>query len=416
MFCLLRGLRDLSRVLVTNARMWYSLNTIRILSRHGHEVYAVDSSRNSGGLYSRYTKERFLTPCLTKRPREYMESIVDIVESRGIEIIVPPYEEVFVLSYYRYMLPDKVKILLSSYPVLAMLHDKYHMSRYAKRIGIPTPKTALLRDFREGEWEFPVILKPRHGRGAAGVKRVKDLEHLRAIIPTLKTNEYLVQQELPRVQFCSMGLALEGELKGNTIYRNLREFPESGGTGTSRVTVEVNEITDYVNRIVKDLKYTGFFGADFLYDEKTGTYNIVDVNPRLNPGIFTGYVSGIDLPTLYMDLILRPNEVTPRFSSNGSGSFTLFLEIGWFFSVLFKGKFRKLSSIFKKGPKLKEDIWDVRDIKPFFVVLWIMFLSLFAGPFYGGDQEFVVAGSTFDDKLFEKPEELLELEKDNIAS
>lgn len=405
----------MSRILVTTARMWYSLNAIRILAKQGHQVYAVDSTRNSGGLYSKYVEERFLSPPLTSQPREYIDFIVDIVKSKNIEAILPSYEEVFVLSYYKDLLPEQLKVLISPYPVLAMLHDKYHMTRYAERLGIPVPKTLLLKDFRPEEWQFPVILKPRRGRGAAGVKRVRGLPQMKAIMGTLNSEEYLVQQELPRVQYCTIGVAYEGKLKGNTIYKNLREFPESGGTGTSRLSVKVEKITDYIERIVKDLNYTGFFAADFLYDKSTDTYNIVDVNPRLNPGIYAGYVSGVDLPTMYVDLLLNPESVETVFSRNGTGSYTLFLEIGWFFSTLFKGKFRRLFSIFKKGPKLKEDVWDWRDIKPFFVVFWIMLLSVFAGPFYGGDQEFVVEGAKFDDKLLEKPEELIELEKENIA-
>ncbi|HAA85579.1 MAG TPA: ATP-utilizing protein [Kosmotogaceae bacterium] len=405
----------MSRVLVTTARMWYSLNTIRILAKHGHQVYAVDSTRNSGGLYSKYVKERFLSPPLTSKPREYIDFIVDLVGSRGIEVILPTFEEVFVLSYYRHMLPEKVKILLAPYPVLAMLHDKYHMVRYAEKIGIPTPKTALLKDFDANEWEFPLVIKPRRSRAAVGVKSFTSISDLQQVYPTVNAEEYLVQEKLPAVQYCTLGLAFDGELRGNTIYKNIREFPEGGGIGTNRQTVEVAEISDYVKKIVKSLDYTGFIGADFLFDQKTGKYNLVDVNPRMNPGLFLSHTSGVDLPGMYMQLLHNPEKVFQRFAAAGNVSYTIFLEIGWFFSALFKRRFRKLLEVLRRSSKQKEDVWDWHDVKPFFVVFWKMLLSAMVGPFFGGEQEFLLSGCSFDDSLFEKPRELIELERENIA-
>ena len=404
----------MTRVLVTTARMWYSLSTIRILSRHGFGVYAVDSTRNSGGLYSKYVKESLISPPLS-RPGDYMEFIVELVVSRGIDVILPTFEEVFVLSYYRHMLPDKVRLLLAPYPVLAMLHDKYHMTRYAEKIGIPTPKTVLMKDFDANEWEFPLVIKPRRSRAAVGVKAFSSLNDLQQVYPTVNAEEYLVQEKLPAVQYCTLGLAFNGALKGNTIYKNMREFPEGGGVGTNRQTVEVAEISDYMEKIIKSLDYTGFIGADFLFDQRTGKYNLVDVNPRMNPGLFLSHTSGVDLPGMYMELLHNPEKVFQRLSAAGNGSYTIFLEIGWFFSALFKGRFRKLLGVLRRTPKQKEDVWDWRDMKPFFVVFWKMLLSALVGPFFGGEQEFLLSGCSFDDSLFEKPRELIELEKENIA-
>ncbi|HPE53259.1 MAG TPA: ATP-utilizing protein, partial [Mesotoga prima] len=100
------------RVLVTGARMWYAINTIRLLARSGHEVFAADSSRLSGGLYSRYLKGKFIYPSVGENSSAFVESVIEKIEELKIDVLCPTFEEGFVFSKYIGRLEGRVNVLV----------------------------------------------------------------------------------------------------------------------------------------------------------------------------------------------------------------------------------------------------------------------------------------------------------------
>ncbi|ACR80449.1 protein of unknown function DUF201 [Kosmotoga olearia TBF 19.5.1] len=401
----------LARVLVTCARMMYALNTIRLLHKEGHEVYAADSVKSAGGLYSRYVKKSFIYPYVSRQSEEFINFILKIVEEHKIDVLLPGFEDAFVISYYKDRFEGKVKLLVADFSKVAFLHDKYSVSRLAEKIEIPSPKTVLFRDFEPTEWDFPVIIKPRRNRGALGIRFVKDFNELKKLSGKLNASEYLVQEPLPRVQYCTTGIAYNGKLIANVIYKNIREYPEAGGFGTYRISYDIPEITDYVEKIVEEIDYTGFICADFLYDEKRDTYFITDVNPRMSPGLYVGYASGIDFPKLYVDLLMDPDSVKPIKAKTGTGSYTGYLEVGWFFAVLFKGKFKKLKGFFGSRKGMMDDVWDSKDPLPAFVMFFSMLSSAVIGPLFGGQEEFYYTGCLFESEYFPEMQAVEELQR-----
>jgi len=145
--------------------MMYALNTIRLLHKEGHEVYAADSVKSAGGLYSRYVKTSFIYPYVSEQSEEFIDFLLKIVEEHKIDVIIPGFEDAFVISYYKDRFEGKVKLLVSDFSKVAFLHDKYSVSKLAEKIGIPSPKTVLLRDFESSEWSFPVINQAEKEQG-----------------------------------------------------------------------------------------------------------------------------------------------------------------------------------------------------------------------------------------------------------
>ncbi|OAA27212.1 hypothetical protein AT15_05170 [Kosmotoga arenicorallina S304] len=401
----------MAKVLVTTARMMYSLDSIRLLHRAGHEVYAADSVRMSAGLYSRYVKKYFIYPKVSEESEEFINFILKVVEDYKIDIIIPGFEDTFVFAYYLDKFEGKAKLLLSDYSKLAFLHDKYSVSKLAEVLKIPSPKTVLLRDFKEEEWTFPVVIKPRRNRGAIGIKVIDSIDVLKKIGSTVNADEYMVQQLLPKTQFCTTGMAYKGKLLSNVVYKNIREYPEEGGFGTYRLTYNVPEIDEYVAQIVEELDYTGYICTDFLYDSEKNTYYITDVNPRMSPGVYVAYAAGVNFPKMYVDLLEDPisvQEVKPKI---GVGSYTSPLELGWFLAVLFKGKFKKLKGFFKRDKGMLDDVWDIRDPIPFFAMFGSMLFSAVIGPLVGGQQESYYLGCLYDRKYFSDSVALEKLQK-----
>jgi hypothetical protein len=84
------------------------------------------------------------------------------------------------------------------------------------------------------------------------------------------------------------------------------------------------------------------------------------------------------------------------------------MEIGWFFSTLFKGKFGNLKGFFRSRKRLKDDSWDVRDQAPFFVMLMAMLNTAIFGPLKGGQTKSFSLGATCDIESLDEEENLNE--------
>ncbi|MBN2218909.1 MAG: ATP-grasp domain-containing protein [Kosmotogaceae bacterium] len=399
------------RVLVTGARMWYAINTIRLLARSGHEVFAADSSRFSGGLYSRYLKGKFIYPSVGENSNAFVESVTEKIEELKIDVLCPTFEEGFVFSKYIGMLEGRVNVLVPSYDHIALLHDKYSMTTYARSLGVNVPKTSLLKNFSLEGCEFPVIIKPRNQRSAEGIFKVNSRSEFEKRCKNLEEEKYLVQEWKEPYQICTTGLAHNGHLIGNIIYHNIREYPESGGIGTCRVSIECEKVLGEVKKIVSDLNYSGFISMDFLHDRINGEYYLVDVNPRMSPGLLIAYNSGVDMVKAYLELATGSEVSEVKSPKIGYGTFTTAMEIGWFFSTLFKGKLKNLKGFFRSRKKLKDDSWDVRDPIPFFVMLLSMLNTAVFGPLRGGQTKSFSLGATCDTESLGSEDESSEKKK-----
>jgi hypothetical protein len=87
------------------------------------------------------------------------------------------------------------------------------------------------------------------------------------------------------------------------IYRPLRTYPARGGTSAHRQTIVHPEIEQITRQMARATGWTGFLGFDFIEDEKSGELNLIDANPRPNPGLTLGVLSGIDWAGLQLDLL-----------------------------------------------------------------------------------------------------------------
>lgn len=388
------------RVLVTGARLWYALNSVRLLAREGHEVFAADSSKISGGLYSKYLKGKFIYPAVSGKSDEFINCLLKKIEELDIDVLYPTFEEGFVISRFINRFQGRVKVMLPLHKHIQLLHDKLSMTRYAQSLKIPTPFTALLKDCDRKRLKFPLVIKPRDQRSAEGVKRVDSLAELQSLSGALDGSRFIVQEWKQPHQICTMGLAYNGKLVGNVIYHNLREYPPTGGVGTCRISIEKSELETHVKKLVSNLNYSGFISTDFLHNPENGQHYLVDVNPRMSPGLLVGHHSGINFAKAYLDMIESPETVFLPEAATGTGTYTTAMEIGWYAGTLFKGQFRKLRAFFKSRKGLKDDTWDARDPIPFLVVLFSMAYTAIFGHFIGGQAEGFLRGATYDSSKF----------------
>lgn len=132
----------------------------------------------------------------------YAEAVLDLCVRHDLSLVVPTIDpELAPLSQAKQSFVDAgVEVAISSPETIAIARDKLATARFLTELGIATPRTELLelnaRSFED--WNFPLIVKPRHGSASRGVRTVANASELGAITGD---EEMVVQERLVGVEY-----------------------------------------------------------------------------------------------------------------------------------------------------------------------------------------------------------------------
>src|SRR5688572_25429963 len=111
-------------VLVTNARNRIAYNVVRSLGQRGVVVYAADFVPRSMSFASRYTKSHFVYPSPFRDPEGFMRCITEQIGRLAPKVLIPVYEETFLLAKHKEMLSPLVSFALPDYSQILIAHNK----------------------------------------------------------------------------------------------------------------------------------------------------------------------------------------------------------------------------------------------------------------------------------------------------
>jgi carbamoyl-phosphate synthase large subunit len=291
-----------TRVLVTGAGGPAGVAVIRsLLARDDVDVYAADMDGWASGLYLVPADRRRIVPA--GRSDGFVDALIAMSRDDGIDVLFSTVDvELPGLAARRSDLEAiGTRLAAPSRETLVTCLDKYLLSqRVAGSARIP--ETRLLN--REGvgaDWVFPVIIKPRSGAGSRGVRLIPD----RGTLEALGTDEsIIIQENLPGEEFSVDVLA---DLDGNVIAAvpRSRERVDSGVSIAGR-TVRRSELSDTAGAVARAIGLTGVANVQLRYSTE-GVPALLEVNPRFPGAMPLTIASGVDMPSLLLDLVLgRP--------------------------------------------------------------------------------------------------------------
>jgi predicted ATP-grasp superfamily ATP-dependent carboligase len=136
----------MARVLVTDAARGSAIAFIRSLGRRGVQVVAADHQPRSPGFRSRYASERLLYPDPAVAPEAAIEELLVAAKRRRVDLIVPVTDEMLLpLSAARERFAGVCALAVPDPDALATVTDKRETLALGRRLGVPTPRTALMR-------------------------------------------------------------------------------------------------------------------------------------------------------------------------------------------------------------------------------------------------------------------------------
>lgn len=315
-------------VLVTDAGRGSAIAFIRSLGRKGWRVIAADSEPGSPGLRSRFAAEQLVYPDPREAPERFVETILQAVRSRGIDLIVPVTDEAILpLAGAREEFAGLCRLALPEPDALAVVTDKLKTLELAERVGVPAPRTRVVSTVDEAlaaadELGWPVVLKPQASRiyrEEAGVEAFKvtyaeDQNDLAARMRRFEGRcQVLLQEYYPGTGYGVELLMHRGRPLAAFQHRRLREVPVQGGASAFRESVALDPALyrDSV-RLLEALCWTGLAMVEF----KVGASGprLMEINGRVWGSLPLAVLSGMDFPAKMAELYLfgpPPEEVEP---------------------------------------------------------------------------------------------------------
>lgn len=370
-------------VIVTNARNRIAYNIVKTLGRKGIPVYSADSVPRAMSFSSRYSKGHFLYPSPFTDQQGFIDCLIENIIRLRAEVLIPVFEETFLIAKHKDRLSQYVKLVLPSYDQILIAHNKDKWESVARSLNIQVPKTVTIEDSRNQKADlqslsYPVFIKPKQGGGAWAIKQIDSSQELQTLLNQplyldRPWNRFFIQEKIIGETMCVAMLFCNGEYRAKIAYKQLRDYPVTGGQATLRISIRNKDAETNFQRVLEELNWHGVCQADFVVDSRTGVPYLIDINPRFWGSLVQGIACGVDFPYLIFRMAVEGDVEPIRDFSVGVTTRWLGGDLMTFIPLLkrSKNKFQFIREfvLASRGKVLFDDI-SITDPVPFFS--WIL--------------------------------------------
>jgi carbamoyl-phosphate synthase large subunit len=228
---------------------------------------------------------------LTTDP-EYIPIIESICDVENIDLIVPTIDDelpLFGRVRPRFEAND-VWVAVSSEETGRICNDKYLTYEFARMNGIESPRTRTVDELDFNDVEYPVIVKPRHGRGSIQVFEARDEQQLRFFSEYVQ--DALIQDLLSGTEFT---VDVCSDFDGRVISAVPRErLVIRAGVSDKGITRRNKPVLEFACHVAESLQLVGPANIQCMWDGNKAS--LIEVNPRFSGGIPLTIESGADFP------------------------------------------------------------------------------------------------------------------------
>jgi len=229
----------------------------------------------------------------------YIDFLKEVISKENIKGFLPISEyEIEVLKSRRNEFDDLgVRLFMNNHKILDNFLDKLKTVYYLKSINVKVPKTMLLNDYN-GEFGYPVIIKPRKGCGGKGILAAEcpdDLEYM-----SKKNDGSLIVQEYigTDAEDYTTGVFSDGNLVSSISFKRKLGF---GSLSVEAVLVNEPFLDNMAQHISKE---TGLIGSINIQSRRSGDVFIpYEINPRLSSTMLFRKKFGFDDAVWWLNVL-----------------------------------------------------------------------------------------------------------------
>lgn len=219
----------------------------------------------------------------------FIKTLVDLAMELKLDFLVSGVDEELPILAKNSKLFNCV-IFSPNYSFISLMLDKYSCMNAISQYGLTTPKTYMLCDVEK--LCFPMIIKPRTGRGSRGVYIIHSLEELSSYCILYKQpyNELIVQELIIGQEYTVLVSA-----NNNQELNSIAPVKVEQKNGiTIKATLEHNEP---INRYIID--YHKIFPTSCIYNfqcmiTESGDVYPFEINPRISTTFCLSLTAGFD--------------------------------------------------------------------------------------------------------------------------
>lgn len=251
--------------------------------------------------------------------QEYLDTILEVCRQESVTHLIPLTDpEVDVISSVRERFFDLgVTVCLPPSSCVETCRDKLllHDRFVDDHIVQPIPSRALAQweELRSG---FPLLAKPRNGRSSEGLVKLENEQDVEHLLRGDHDRRYIVQPFYPGAVHVVDVLRNAGTGTVSVVCRK-ELIRTSNGAGLSVAIHGCTVLRRQAEWLADQLDVHGCICMEFL--EYSGTYFLMDINPRFSAGVAFSSIAGydmvfntlrcflgteIDQPVAYPDLIV----------------------------------------------------------------------------------------------------------------
>jgi predicted ATP-grasp superfamily ATP-dependent carboligase len=296
------------RVLVSEGNSTSAREAITILGLSGHLIEVCDPSPYCLARFSRFVRKFHPCPGLRDDPAGFLRFVEGLLAVRRFDVLLPIHEQGFLFARARQRLEGRAGLALSSFESYRTLHSKAGFSRLLDRLGLPQPKTRVVKtanEFRDAA-RFPCVAKTSIGTASRGIWFVRDEADLERTLRELDiggafADEVVVQDLVAGTTEKAQAVFCRGKLVGFHAYRQI-----AGGIGGGEAikqSVSRPEARALLTAIAEHLAWHGALSVDYILPDNSDIPLLIDCNPRLVEPM-SAYLAGLDLVGLLIRVTL----------------------------------------------------------------------------------------------------------------
>jgi protein-tyrosine-phosphatase/predicted ATP-grasp superfamily ATP-dependent carboligase len=306
----------LGNVLVVGDNDMAGLTAVRSLGRAGLDVHLVAFEQGSVTRASRHVRRVHHLGHPLEDPSAFRERFLALVRRTRFDLALPTSDPALVtLMPCREEVERHTRLAVPDRAGFTATNDKVETVRLAQQLGIPVPRTQLLRSPADlpslrGPFAFPLVLKPSRtvleGRTERNLVRVvhceEDLRDRLAVL--LQRCPTLVQEFCPGYGAGLSVLADRGELVAAFQHERVHEPPQGGAASYRRSVPLSPALLEAARGFCRQIRWTGPAMFEFKVCPETGKAVLMEVNGRLWGSLALAVHAGVDFPRLIYELLV----------------------------------------------------------------------------------------------------------------
>ena len=231
----------------------------------------------------------------------YIDFLKEIISKENIKGFLPISEyEIEVLKSRRNEFDDLgVRLFMNNHKILDNFLDKLKTVYYLKSINVKVPKTMLLNDYN-GEFGYPIVIKPRRGCGGKGLLVARcsyDLEYMRQ----KNDGSQIVQEYIGTdAEDYTTGVFSDGNVVSSISFKRKLGF---GSLSVEAILVNEPFLENMAQHISKE---TGLTGSINIQSRRSGDVFIpYEINPRLSSTMLFRKKFGFDDAVWWLNVLFE---------------------------------------------------------------------------------------------------------------